>query len=194
MTLIEALEEGVITGYSDSDYAAAPAELEKRSTTGFVIFWNNTLVHWGSQLQGVTAQSTCEAEVIAANRVAKECQYIRKVIDEITAIIRHGKDFMKHLLNPRRHPSPGIKIPIKSKATLDAFIKVDNQAAVTVMITGDFTQKLKHMQIRYYYLAAEIREGRLHISHVPGIDNPADLFTKFVKRPTFDRLIPKLIK
>ncbi len=192
-SMVEALRHGEITGYSDSDYAAAPPELQKRSTTGFAVYWNNILVHWGSKIQGVTAQSTCEAEVVAANTTAKEAQYIRKVVNEIMAITKHGAKHMRYLCRDTKF-SPKIQVPLRRKEAVEALIRVDNQAAVTVSKTGDFTQKLKHMQIRYYYLAAEIREGRLAINHVPGVENPADLFTKFVKRPVFDKLITKLIQ
>ena len=39
-------------------------------------------------------------------------------------------------------------------------------------------QRIKHMDIRYHYIREQVEDEKVTICHIPGEDNPADLFTK----------------
>ena len=41
---------------------------------------------------------------------------------------------------------------------------------------------MRHIEIRYLWLQQEVREGKLKVRKVPGIENPADLMTKVLHR------------
>ena len=48
--------------------------------------------------------------------------------------------------------------------------------------------KVKHMEMRYYFLKNLVEDGRIEVRKVGTEENPADLFTKFVNVKTLDKL------
>ena len=42
--------------------------------------------------------------------------------------------------------------------------------------------RIKHMDIHYHYIQEQIEDEKVMIFHIPGEDNPADLFTKLLGR------------
>lgn len=68
--------------YTDSDYAECPDT--RRSTTGYVIMFNGAPIVWGSRRQRIVAQSSTEAEFIAACEGLKELLYVKNMIEELT--------------------------------------------------------------------------------------------------------------
>ena len=72
-------------------------------------------------------------------------------------------------------------------------MRIDNQAAIRVSETHDFSKKMKHIETRFYFLSDHVVSGSVQLSHIPGVDNPADLFTKAVKLPVFRRLSPSVV-
>ena len=62
------------------------------------------------------------------------------------------------------------------------------------MKNGDFSGKLKHIETRFFFLADELKKGRFEIKHVPGKENPADLFTKPVSKQVWDALAHQLVQ
>ena len=71
-----------MVAFADSDYAM---DVTRRSTSGLVIMLNNGPVVWSSRLQKSTAQSTAEAEVIAAADAAKEAVHLGLMLKEMGA-------------------------------------------------------------------------------------------------------------
>ena len=41
---------------------------------------------------------------------------------------------------------------------------------------------MKHMDIRIHYIRDCVNRGIIRIQHIPGIENPADLFTKMLQK------------
>ena len=64
--------QGGLIGYSDSDFA--DDSKTSRSTTGYVMFWNDAPFHWKAKLQQHVSLSATEAEVIALWGVLWNCQ------------------------------------------------------------------------------------------------------------------------
>ena len=54
-----------------------------KSVTGWVTTVGGTTLSWKSQKQSTVAQSTAEAEYIAACSVSKECCYLRSLLHEL---------------------------------------------------------------------------------------------------------------
>ena len=42
--------------------------------------------------------------------------------------------------------------------------------------------RMRHLEIRDLWLQKEVREGRVEVSKIPGVQNPADLMTKVLGR------------
>jgi hypothetical protein len=49
--------------------------------------------------------------------------------------------------------------------------------------------KTKHIDIRCHALRHYPQENKVLVSHIPGSDNIADLFTKALPRPTHEQLV-----
>ena len=74
--------------FADSDYAM---DYTRRSTTGYTIMLNGGPVTWSSKLQKSTAQSTAEAEIIAATEAAQEA-HLRLLPGRARHHLRHRND------------------------------------------------------------------------------------------------------
>ena len=48
--------------------------------------------------------------------------------------------------------------------------------------------KVKHMEMRYYFLKNLVEDGRIELRKVGSEEHPADLFTKFVNEKTLGKL------
>ena len=66
--------------YSDADYVRDSDTM--RSTGAYVIMMGGGAVDWSSKLQPVVAQSTTEAEYIAANNAGREIAWMRNLLSE----------------------------------------------------------------------------------------------------------------
>lgn len=79
--LIFVVIKSVVTGYSDSDYAA---DLDlRRSLTGYVFTLGNAVVSWKATLQSSVALSTTEAEYMALAEAAKEAVWLKGLINDL---------------------------------------------------------------------------------------------------------------
>ena len=136
--------------YTDSDFANCP--ISSKSTSGFVATLAGGAVAWSSRRQSITAQSSTEAEYIAANHAVMESDHLRKVLW-----------------------SCGLQVtPVN--------ILCDNNGAIAQAKGINTTDKrMKHVAIRYNLVRDKINRGDLTISYIPGTSNVADCMTKAVK-------------
>ena len=64
----------------------------------------------------------------------------------------------------------------------------DSEAAKSFVSRQGFG-KMKHIEIRDMWLQKEVRDGKVIVSKIPGVDNPADLMTKILGiREIYERL------
>ena len=139
-----------------------------RSTSGFAVCMGNGAVQWGSRLQPHVSLSSMESEYTTVSKVGCEVLWMRYLLEEF------GYDISR--------PSP---------------ILVDNASAVQVAKHPEHQSTMKHVHQAYHWIHGHVEGGALSVSHVPGEDNPADIFTKplgHVKFLKFHRLSSKLNK
>ena len=74
-TLIYSPSDGVLRGYSDSDWAGDTDD--RRSTTGFVTTLGSCPISWKTRKQPSVALSSCEAEYMALSDTTREMLYLR---------------------------------------------------------------------------------------------------------------------
>uniref|UniRef100_A0A803MVT2 Uncharacterized protein n=1 Tax=Chenopodium quinoa TaxID=63459 RepID=A0A803MVT2_CHEQI len=74
-------KECLVTGYSDSDYAADVDT--RRSVTGYVFTLGGSVVSWKSTLQSSVTLSTTEAEYMALTSAAKESIWLKGLVGEL---------------------------------------------------------------------------------------------------------------
>ncbi len=122
-SLLQAIMNSKIDVYMDSDYAMDCDA--RRSTSGYMICLNCNLVYWASKKQAVTAQSTAEAETIAACEGVKHAQFIRKTLHEVQMILS-GRAAEMNQGEQNCH-----SICLQSN-TIDTSLFIDNKAAKRV--------------------------------------------------------------
>lgn len=140
-----------IKGYSIFFDSTWGTEDDRKSFLGWVVILRNGAVSWAAQRQRSTAQSSMEAEIMAANEAAKEAAWLEKLWPEI------------------------IKEPLKEPPTLYC----DNLSAIDFSTNTKFSNKSKHIEVRYFYIRNDmVARNRLRVESVPGNDQVADILTK----------------
>ena len=70
----------VVTGYTDASFQTCIDDF--RSQSGYVFCLNGGAVIWKSSKQPTVADSTTEAEYIAASEAAKEAVWVKKFVKQ----------------------------------------------------------------------------------------------------------------
>ena len=144
-----------LVGYVDADYAADKDT--SKSRTGYVFMLCGAPIVWRSRLQPIVAQSTCEAEYVAANAVAREAEWCKQVYDDLL----------------------GGNVGVDAKKPLT--VREDNEACILLAKQFMVSQRTKHIRIRYHYVRQQVRDGLIELQYIRSEDNTADLFTKALK-------------
>ncbi|KAK9032006.1 hypothetical protein V6N11_056291 [Hibiscus sabdariffa] len=151
-------EELRIKGYTDASFQTDKDD--SRSQSGFVFCLNGGAVSWKSSKQDTVADSTTEAEYIAASEAAKEAVWIKKFITELGVI-------------------PSIAD--------DVYLYCDNNGAFAQAKEPRSHQQSKHI-LRHFHLIREIVDrGDVEICKVHTDDNIADPLTKPLAQLKHDR-------
>jgi hypothetical protein len=151
-----------LKGYVDADWAGDSQK--RKSTTGWVFTLAGGPVSWSSRRQSVVALSTCEAEYMAASEAAKEACWIKRFINDLGTAINFKT------------------IPLH----------VDNASAIKLTNNPEFHQRSKHIDIRHHFIRECIDNGDIIVKWIPGPENPADMFTKALTPPLFEKCRDRL--
>ena len=138
-----------VIGYTDASFQTDKDDFKSQS--GFVYLLNGGAVTWKSSKHDTVADSTTEAEYIAASEAAKEGCWIKKFIEEL------GVD------------SSGDE-PIE--------LYCDNNGAIAQAKELRSHQRSKHVLRRYHLIREIVGRGDVKISRVDSADNTADPLTK----------------
>lgn len=146
----------ILTSYVDSDHASDSTH--RRSVSGFHCTLAGGSVLFKTKVQSIVAQSSTEAEFIAAAEAAKNILYVRTILQEIG-------------------------IP-QSKASI---LYEDNQGALLMAQAGQPTKRTKHIDIKHFALQSWVEEDLLQLKRINTCDNSADVLTKATPRTIFYR-------
>ena len=128
-----------------------------RSTSGYLILAFGDVVSWRCKKQTHVALSTSEAEFIAGSLACRECISVKELLRFLFKIVR---------------------VPIMYE---------DNQTAI-VLAKSLEAKSLKHVvKLTYHYLRFEVLQGNIKIKWVPTQDQIADLLTKALPKPAFEK-------
>jgi hypothetical protein len=116
---------------------------------GHVIFRSGAPISWSAHREARTSRSSCEAEILATDAATKAVQYLRHVMTDLG-------------LPDRLHPTP---------------LYNDNQGCIDWAHTMS-TKRLRHFNIRENAVRDAILLLDIVLSHIAGVRNPSDLFTK----------------
>lgn len=133
--------------------------IDRRSISGYTAFFANGPVSWSSRKQPTVALSSMEAEFMALARTTCEAIWLRELSSELGV------------------PTTG---PLS--------IKVDNDAAMMFAESVAFHARSKHIDIRYHFVRERVASNEVRLTHCASEDNLADILTKALPRPLFEKL------
>jgi hypothetical protein len=141
--------ELVINGYTDASFQTDRDD--SKSQSGYVFKLNGGAVSWKSSKQETTADSTTEAEYIAASEAAKEGFWIKKFLSELGVV-------------------PSAQSPVD--------LYCDNNGAIAQAKEPRSHPKSKHVLRRYHLIREIVNRGDVKICRVDTVSNTADPLTK----------------
>ncbi|GJS16559.1 putative ribonuclease H-like domain-containing protein [Tanacetum coccineum] len=135
-----------LEAFSDSDYAGA--SLDRKSTTGGCQFLGKRLISWQCKKQTIVANSTTEAEYVAAANCCGQVLWIQN------QMLDYGFNFM----NTKIH--------------------IDNESTICIMKNLVFHSKTKHIEIRHHFIRDSYKKKLIQVIKIHTDHNVADLLTK----------------
>ncbi|GJT48338.1 putative ribonuclease H-like domain-containing protein [Tanacetum coccineum] len=135
-----------LEAFSDSDYAGA--SLDRKSTTGGCQFLGKRLISWQCKKQTIVANSTTEAEYVAAANCCGQVLWIQN------QMLDYGFNFM----NTKIH--------------------IDNESTICIMKNPVFHSKTKHIEIRHHFIRDSYEKRLIQVIKIHTDHNVVDLLTK----------------
>ena len=152
--------EMVLRGHVDADWANAE---DRKSTTGYCFFLENSLIVWCSKKQPTVATLTTVAEYIALYEATTESVCLRHLLSDLL-------------------------IPQKSAAIL----RENNQTAIKLSEDEASHKRTKHIDVKYRYTREQQEAGVIRIDYIPTGENLADFFTKPLPHTQFIEVCKQL--
>ena len=137
----------------------------RHSTSGWVVFWQQAPLAWGSRKQQSIALSSCEAEIIALSEAAKDVVYFRKFVSGIDASSIDG-------------PTD---------------CATDSKSAKDLSYNPEHHNRTKHVERRHFFIRDMVEKFELRVPLVSTVNNYADFFTKPLKSKAFFGLRNKIM-
>ena len=141
--------------FSDSNWANNPDS--EKSTSSYVTMLANAPMSFRSGLQGLTAMSTMEAELVASALAMKVAVFCSNMLTELG----FGKEFAQ--------------MPVYC----------DNTATLHALGNRSFSSRTKHIAMRFFFIRELVTQGRISIHYVQTEDNLADIGTKHLNKHRF---------
>ena len=131
----------------------------RRSRTGTLMQLNGSTIAFRTCLQPTIAQSSTEAEIQACNEGARDLVW--------------GRNFLKEIGIQQSHPS---------------ILFNDNQGALAISDNDMINRRSRHMDIKYLWVRDLQKHGIIGTSYCHTTNMIADILTKPLARPLFERL------
>ncbi|GJS86852.1 putative ribonuclease H-like domain-containing protein [Tanacetum coccineum] len=138
------------------------ASLDRKSTTGGCQFLGCRLISWQCKKQTVVANSTTEAEYIAASNCCGQVLWIQN------QLLDYGYNFMQ------------------------TKIHIDNESTIYIVKNPVFHSKTKHIEIRHHFIRDSNEKKLIQMIKIYTDQNVADLLTKAFDVSRFQYLIASI--
>ncbi|GKE04358.1 putative ribonuclease H-like domain-containing protein, partial [Tanacetum coccineum] len=146
-----------LEAYTDSDYAGA--SLDRKSTTGGCQFLGSRLISWQCKKQTIVANSTTEAEYVAAASCCGQVLWIQN------QMLDYGYNFM------------------------NTKIFIDNESAICIVKNPVFHSNTKNIEIRHHFIRDSNENKLIQMIKIHTDRNVANLLTKAFDVGIFQYLI-----
>ena len=120
-----------------------------KSTGGYVIKLGTGAISWSSKLQSIVTLSTTEAEYISGVETGKEMLWTRNILSEFGYTVDGASPLL-----------------------------MDNQSAINVSKNPEHHGRMKHLDLRFYWLRDTVESGLITPSYIPTSEMAADILTK----------------
>ena len=147
----------ILDCFVDADWAGD--NVDRKSTTGYVMRLFGNVIFWKSRKQGSVTKSSTFAEYVALSEAVSEIKLIKDIL-EIFDIEN--------------------KKPVK--------IYEDNSGALNIAKYGNFTKNSKYIEVHYHFVNEYYMKGIIDIVKVNTNENVADIFTKSLNKNKFVKL------
>ncbi|UYV78561.1 hypothetical protein LAZ67_16002003 [Cordylochernes scorpioides] len=156
------VNRGILNAYSDANWGSHLTN--RHSTSGYILYLDDTPFTWKSRKQKCIALSSMESEFIALTESVKETIWYFNILKEIDVLPNVGK-------------------PIQF---------CDNQSAIYFCKNSVENIKTKHIDIRLQFIRKLVEEEEFTLKFVNSNLNLADFLTKPLSKEKLSRFIEKL--
>ena len=151
-----------LSAYVDADYANS--DVNRRSATGYVTqLCGGSPISWRSQLQTMVTLSSTEAEYIALAACVQELLYLKMLLSEL-----------------------GIQ------QTEPILVHEDNQSCIKIVNNPAAHGRTKHIDVKHFFVQEAQSRKEILLQYIQSADQIADIFTKALPGPAFQKLRHKL--
>jgi hypothetical protein len=132
---------------------------DRTSISGNALMMKGGTIQWLSKKQPCPALSTMEAEYVAAGVTAQDLTGLKNQLSEL------GIDCGTGII-----------------------LREDNQSCIDISNKAASNKRVKHIDIKFHYIRHKVRDGTIRLEKVASEDNIADIFTKPLPKPRFEKL------
>ena len=125
----------------------------------------DALIGFKSGLQGLTAMSAMEAELVASALAMKKAVFCSNMLTELLMLTGFGKGFAK--------------VPLYC----------DNTATLHALGNLSLSSRTKHIALRFFVIRELVPEGRISMHYIPTDISHADISTKHLNKHRFRNLL-----
>ena len=122
---------------------------DRKSNSGYLFTYNGGTISWCSRKQNCVALSTAEAEYVSMTEASKEVLWIVSLLRDFGEVV---------------------ELPVK--------ISEDNQSALKMLDNEKYSNRTKHMDIKFHFVKHHVMNGNIMFHYCPTEDMTADLLTK----------------
>ncbi|KAL0358403.1 UNVERIFIED_CONTAM: Retrovirus-related Pol polyprotein from transposon RE2 [Sesamum angustifolium] len=147
--------------YTDSDWAGSVDDM--KSTSGYTFSLGSGIFSWASKKQATVAQSSAEAEYIAAAATSNQVIWLRRILEDM-----------------------------REKQEEPTTIYCDNKSAIAITKNPVQHNRTKHIDIKYHFLREATTRGEIELKYSSTEEQLADIFTKALPRNKIEELRMKI--
>ena len=158
--LYKLLEKGNrLVMYVDASFAT---ETKRRSVYGFLIYLNNSLIHYRSKTLPLIVLSSTEAEYVALCKGVQDLKWIKNILKEL------------------------------KMSVMDTIVYCDSQPAIKMVESPVLNGRTKHVDLKLQYIREAASRGEFKLEYIESKENLADVLTKAVRGRQFTYLVNEI--
>jgi len=144
-------------GFTDAEWGSGK---DRRSVSGYVFMINGAAVSCASKKQPTVALSSTEAEYVVLTQGVKESLWLGELLQDLGALKYQHEIRLLHC---------------------------DNQGAIALTKNPEYHARTKHIDIQYHFIRQHVEAGAIQLTYCPTYKMTADIFTKPLPRPQFQK-------